>query len=269
MSEKFQYVYSLYAFISSFFVSFLFAIILTESSIINMLIQIIKISKPLLIVLLASFLITRILCWWVFTLNLSLEQAFKSTPKTDWGGISLKLKGVAGDSAIVGFNPFSTGSSSEELLLSPKTVEEIRSSFSDADLDRWKFLTGLSPSLFQFNLLLVSNNSSPNNGKKKCSYFSVNIASDTAIKVLPGQKVYLKRGLKVDDLAQTISSIKISFIDDFPIYDLFYDQDGKFVSQATGRIIVTPTWTTQVLIFFGAWVFIIALLALIKQTLFI
>jgi len=114
-------------------------------------------------------------------------------------------------------------------------------------------------------VILYSHLGSPNNSKK-ISYYLVTDFHGIAHKVLPGEKIMLARNSKIGDLPTTLSRVGIDLIYENGLYQNFYDKDEEFVSQATGSLLIKPTALLQVMLFFGAWVFVIAALLLVKQT---
>lgn len=227
-----------------------------------------KVALPLIIIFVAALLSLYFISAY-FTLRLDLSKVFKTSvqpaPSPATGGISVRLGGIDGDSAIIGFQFPATDNSSEDIPFTEKNLEEIRSSLTSIESDQIEFLTGLPASIFRFNLYLVSYKDSPNKAKK-ASYFLVRDSSGSATKVLPDQSVMLAKNITLDNLVNVISLKTISLIYTNGMYQNFYDQGGNIVSQATGELVIKPTVKIQFLIFLGLWTFIIAFLTLLKQT---
>lgn len=203
------------------------------------------------------------------TLRLDLSKIFKTTPQPAptpaTGGLSVKIAGVDGDSAVVGFRFPKSASSSEEILFTGKNLEEIELGLNKIETDRLEGLTNLPSTVFRFNVSLISYPDSPNKAKK-ASYFLVTDSSGVVQKVFPGESLTFIKNVKIGDLPSILSASDIKLVYENGMYQNFYDTEGNLVSQATGELVVKPTPLVQLLIILGVWAFIIALLALIKQT---
>lgn len=218
-----------------------------------------------IVFLVAWFLISN------FSLKLDFSQAFKSNvqppPQPPSNGISLVLNGVAGDHAVVGFTfpSSSTTTSSEDLIVEQKNLDEIVTGLNKIETEQWEFLTNLPASIFRFDVILNSYPNSPNN-TKKASYYLVTDQNGVVHKVLPGENITLAHDFKIADLTIALSKVHIKLVYDNGMYQNFYDPQGKLVSQATGALSIKPTLFLQLLIILGVWVFLVAFLLLVKQT---
>lgn len=228
-----------------------------------------KLLAPTLILgavfLLSWFLTNR------FSLKLDFSQAFKSNtqppPQPASGGISVVLNGVAGDHAVVGFTfpSDSTTTSSENLAVEQKNLDEIVAGLNQIETEQWEFLTNLPASIFRFDVILNSYPNSLNNAKK-ASYYLVTDQNGVVHKVLPGENITLAHGFKIADLTAALSKVHIKLVYDNGMYQNFYDPQGQLVSQATGALSIKPTIFLQLLIILGVWAFVVAFLLLVKQT---
>jgi hypothetical protein len=159
--------------------------------------------------------------------------------------------------------------SSEELTLTPKKLEEIQANLRDLDPQKWQLLTKLPERLFRFNLLMFSDTTSPNNAKKE-SYFLVTVPINSAQKkVMPGEKFLLGKSLEIQEIAKVVADIKINLVYGMGMYMTFFSKNGELISQATGRMVIEPTFGVQASVFLGVWVMLVALVALLKKTLLI
>lgn len=227
-----------------------------------------KILVPIVLILVPALVIAWCLSS-LFSLKLDFTQAFKPetspVPDPDNGGVSLRLNGVDGDSAIIGFRFPNSQDGSEQLSVTEKNLEEIKSGLSRFEINRWEFLTNLPVEVFRFDIFLHSFPTSPNNAKG-ASYYLVTKPNGEVTKVLPGEKFQLARGAEVENLPNILAQTNIKLVYEHGLYQNFYDVDGFLVSQATGELIIKPTVLIQLLIIFGAWIFVVAFLTLLKQT---
>ena len=223
------------------------------------------------------------ICSKYLTLELDISQAFDTTvppPPGNSEGLSVKFGGPGG-SIILGMSMprYLTNSSgkvigveqnelaSESLALTPKKLEEIQSSLNSLDPEKWEILTKLPAPIFRFNLYLLSYKKSVLSDKK-FTYFHIIGASGKTNNLAPGQSSELGKGLQIGEISQSLASTKIDIIYTIPgSYTSHFDANGRFISQATGEIIIKPTWFAICSVAVGVWIVLLALLKLIKETL--
>lgn len=203
-----------------------------------------------------------------FTLELDFSKIFKpipsSSPQPQTGGMSVRLRGVDGDFADVGFKFPQEKTSLEGLKIEEKNINEIKQSLNNLEIDQWEFLTNLPKSIFRFDITLDNSTSSPNNGKSG-SYYLVNQVSGSQLKIFTGQKDTIIQSVRLENLPEELSKTKIELLNDGGIYHKFYDKEGNFISQSTGSLIIKPTIFLQFLIIFASLVFVTTTLVLLKQ----
>ena len=237
---------------------------------------------PLLILALVSISTTYI-CSSYLTLDIDFNQAYdvvvqQPPTKENSEGLSIKLNGLDGGKAIIGFRPpnfkHENGNvrieekekSSENLILSPKKSDEIQAKLSELNPQKWQVLTNLPSPIFKYNLNIYSDPRSPNNAKIS-SYYLIRNSKGVDVKLIPGQQIQLGSHLRIDEISREIALTNISLVYEHGIYMNFYDRDGKLISQATGTIIINPTLLTIISVFVGIWVVLLGLLKLLKETL--
>lgn len=202
-----------------------------------------------------------------FTLRLDLTSAFniQVTPQTPQDGIFIKLNGVDGDSAIVGISTSESGAS-EEIEFTGKNLDNIKAGLNKFQLGQWEFMTKLPEAAFRFNVYLLSDSDSPNKAKK-IGNFVVSVASGTPFSIPPGKYRLLGNNVPIAEISETIENTNIKLVYEDGWYNAFYDEQGNFISQSTGTLVLKPTVFTQLLMVIGVWTFAIAFIALTKQTL--
>jgi hypothetical protein len=213
-------------------------------------------------------------------MELNLAQAFESTiqPPPTQEGVSIQLNGVNGDKAIIRFRmpkivrdktgqveSVTDRSGSERLSLTPKKREEIQASLSALDPQKWQILTKLPSPIFTYSLDLISDKTSPNNAKK-VSRFLVTVANRDSEELTPGGTLRLGDDLQINEISEVLASAKLDLAYDMGMYMNFFSKTGEFVSQATGTIIIKPTFFTRLSMFLGVWVLVLALIKLFKET---
>jgi|SRR3989344_1005354 len=198
-----------------------------------------------------------------FTFTLDFSDSFTATPQPA-PKLSIKLNGVSGDSAIVGFDGFEEPRSAEELIITPGALEKLKNHLDGSALERWEFFSKLPTSIFKFKAWIVSDTNSPNNAKK-ASYFLVTIGSSDPEKILPGSKIPLTGNFGIQDLLLAIPTIKTElYYNGF--FNNFYSAEGDFVSQATGKLVIKPSSFTIFIILLGSWLLALSFVGLVKQT---
>jgi hypothetical protein len=210
-----------------------------------------------------AFLLSRYLTYRC-TVTLDFSQVFKSSIQQP-PQLMIPINGVEGDKAIIGFNFPNSTSSSEELTVTEKNLDEIRSSLNNIETQQWQIVTNLPSTILRFNATLYSSLSSPNNAKK-ISYFLITDSDGVEYKILPGENRQLINNISISNLPEGFSKLKIKMIYENRLYQVFLDKNGQLVSQATGKLVLRPTGITQLWIFFVSWAFIAVLFSLLKQT---
>src|SRR5258708_6411192 len=113
-----------------------------------------KFGVPLIIVVIVLLLSITVISR--LGMRLDFSKVFKTTvqpaPTPETGGISTKLQGVAGDSAIVGHQFPNSASSSEEIPFTGKNLTEIESGLTQIETDHWEVLTNLPSTVFRFDV---------------------------------------------------------------------------------------------------------------------
>ena len=176
---------------------------------------------------------------------------------------------VTGDTGEVEFER--RENSSEKLVMTSRTKEQIQENLRELDPQQWQVLTKLPSPIFRYNLSLINYLAVPKNSKIE-SFFLVTLASDDTQRVMPGQEIALRHNLQIEDISSTLASTNVDLVygaGDFGMYWNLYDKKGKFISQATGTIVIKPTFWTRVSIFVGVWIFLLGLVALLKKTLLV
>lgn len=217
---------------------------------------------PGLSILIILILILFVCFYVYFSFTFDFSEAFVAMPQPP-PQIAVTLRGIAGDSAVVGPS-FGTSTPAEELTLTAQSVTQLKTRFNDIDLARWELITKLPPSIFKFKVWVISDIDSPNKAKK-ASYFLVTIGTGVSQKIMPGTKIPLESTYSIQDITTTIPSINIKlYYDSF--YNNFYNQQDTFVSQATGKLIVVPNWSTVLILLIGSWVLVVGFIELIKHS---
>lgn len=219
-----------------------------------------KYGTPMSIVFI--FLMSGLGVIWYLTLRMDLSRVFKTTVQPP-PPMAIKLQGVDGDSAIIGFG---SREGSEKVPFVGKNLAEVKAGLSKIQIDQLEFITSITSTVFRFDVWIVSYPDSPDNAKK-VSYFEVVDSEGVVNKIAPGKSLKIIRSSKMDDLADIISATDIKLVYENGLYQNFFDEDGNLVSQATGELVVAPAPLTQLFVFLGVWAFIVGLLFLVKQTL--
>ena len=199
----------------------------------------------------------------VYTLRIDLPKAFQTNPAPP-PTIGIKLNGVDGDSADIGFNFPQNATGSEKLKITDKNVEEIKAALSAAEFEKWDTMTKLPSAFFTFDLLIYSSPIAPNNGKKDTKFQATTLGGKD-IQIFPGQTVRIGEGFKFQNLDEMLSRMQLTLISTgTPIYQVFYDKNGNFVPQSTGTLIIRPSSFSQILINAASLALIVALFSLLK-----
>lgn len=205
----------------------------------------------------------------LFTLKLDLNSAYKPIPQIGETALGLTVLGTDSskivfnvasfdsfDSKKMKFNP----SIAEKLILTSKTQKEIEEVLDQSELEKWETLSVVP--IFKYNLSLLNTPTSTN----QWFYFLVQNENSSLIEILSGNREYIQQNFQVKNLVKVLSNISISTASASGFSLAVYDENGNFISSASGTLIIEPTFSTKIYIFITLWVFILASLTAIKKT---
>lgn len=218
-----------------------------------------KLLIPTILIVLSLFLglyITNQL----FTFKFDLRDVFEQTPTTP-PQMNLKLNGVDGDWAIIGFL---ADKEAESALMTQKSIEDIKQQLDKHEIEKWEFLTKVPATFLKFNLYIYNSLQSPNNSKK-VSILEVTHPNGGTSSLLPGENKVVGKDFLFKELGDVVGTIRMKLKYSNGQYMAFYDKDGKFVPQSTGQLVLGLSLQSQLLIIGGSLLFLVAIFVFLKQ----